>query len=337
MNGIPHWRKYTIERTCKCGKKYQAYTYNLKRGWSLHCSISCARRGTKINRTKGVSEEARQKISATLKAKYKSGELVSPLRRLGLIGLRREKAMHWQGGKALQGQGIRNTADYRDWRVAVLKRDNFTCRFCKKRGGKLQADHRIPVSERRDLILDATNGRTLCVDCHRRVTFGWKPFKTDFRRAFMDGLIKLAETDKRLLFITCDVGFSFVEQWKEKYPDRFFNFGVTEQSTAIISAAMALDGLRPVFYSMINFVLYRPYEMIRNAVGYHDAPVLLAGVQGSAKYKMLGFSHSSTKNEDVNLIDHIPNMRIYIPMKDSEVLPMLAKIFSEKHPSYMRL
>ena len=257
------------------------------------------------------TDESKKKISTTLKKKYKNGSI-----------------KHWNTGN--------HVYDYSDFKKEVHERDQYICRFCKKPGGWLEVDHIRPRKTHPQLVLDMSNVRTLCVDCHKRVTFGWKP-EMDFRRAFMNALLDLARTDERIVFNTNDVGFSFLENWQQEFPDRYFNFGVTENSSAIISAGMALSGLRPVLYSMINFVLYRPFEMVRNAICYHNAPVLLAGVQGSIKYKMLGFSHTSSINEDVNLIDTLPNIRIYIPLDEREIPHMVKKIFSENYPAYIRL
>src|SRR3990167_2820135 len=122
----------------------------------------------------------------------------------------------------------------------------------------------------------------------------------DLRKAFVDVLMELAEKDDKIILIIPDVGFSFLERFKEKYPNRFFNLGVTEQSAMIIAAGMALSGLKPYIYSMINFVAFRPFEMVRNAVSQHNANVKILGVSGSAKYKFLGFSHNMLfKDEDV--------------------------------------
>src|SRR3990167_7108761 len=114
----------------------------------------------------------------------------------------------------------------------------------------------------------------------------------DSRRVFIDTLIELAEKDKDIILVTCDVGFNYVTKFQEKFPAQFFNFGVTEQSTIMICVGLALSGKKPWFYSMINFVLFRPYEMVRNGVVKHNANVKLIGVSGSEKYKFLGFSHN---------------------------------------------
>ena len=103
----------------------------------------------------------------------------------------------------------------------------------------------------------------------------------DSRRIFVDIILELMEKDEDIVIVTCDVGFNYLERIKEKYPERYFNFGVTEQSTVLICAALALSGKKPWFYSMINFVLFRPYEMVRNGIVKHNANVKLIGGKGA--------------------------------------------------------
>lgn len=80
-----------------------------------------------------------------------------------------EKSHLWKGGLTKAGILLRNSADYREWRKAVFARDNYTCVFCKdKRGGNLQADHIKQFAFYPELRLDINNGRTLCVDCHKK-------------------------------------------------------------------------------------------------------------------------------------------------------------------------
>jgi len=55
---------------------------------------------------------------------------------------------------------------YKEWRLAVFKRDNFTCMGCKQVGGFLQAHHLKKWSKYPKLRYVANNGVTLCKDCH---------------------------------------------------------------------------------------------------------------------------------------------------------------------------
>ncbi len=159
----------------------------------------------------------------------------------------------------------------------------------------------------------------------------------DSRRSFIDALIKLAEKDEKIILIVPDVGFNYIEEFSSRFPSRFFNFGVTEQSTIIIAAALALSGYKPYVYSMINFVLYRPYEMVRNAVCCHHANVKLIGVKGSEKYKFLGFSHNMlTEDEDLKVCKQFPGLKAYAP-KVNEVESIINKTYHSEAPCYIRL
>ena len=80
---------------------------------------------------------------------------------------------NWQGGKSklnkTQRQLEMNTWQYKQWRRAVFKRDNYTCVLCGKKGnGDLNADHIKRWVDFPELRYDINNGRTLCVLCHRK-------------------------------------------------------------------------------------------------------------------------------------------------------------------------
>lgn len=159
----------------------------------------------------------------------------------------------------------------------------------------------------------------------------------DTRRTFIDTLIELAKKDDKIVLIIPDVGFNYIEKFQQKFPRRFFNFGATEQSTLIISAGLALSGFKPYVYSMINFVTMRPYEMLRNAVCHHNANVKLIGVKGSEKYKFLGFSHNISQDEDIKILNHLPNLKIFIPKTPEEIKKVVLETYKGKGPAYIRL
>ena len=122
----------------------------------------------------------------------------------------------------------------------------------------------------------------------------------DKRRTLVNTLNQLAETDPNIVLVTCDVGFNYFTG-KEKF--KVLNLGVTEYSSCVISAALALSGLKVVFYSMIPFVTFRVHEQVRNAIALHKAPVVIAGVLGGPSYKMLGLSHNLLHPmEDINMM-----------------------------------
>jgi len=157
----------------------------------------------------------------------------------------------------------------------------------------------------------------------------------DTRRIFIKTLNELAEHDPTIVVIICDVGFNYLDDPENKF--KVLNLGVTEQSSMIIAAGMALSGFKPYVYSMINFVTFRPYEMVRNAVCLHNANVKIIGVKGSEKYKFLGFSHNiSPDDEDIKILQHLPNLKLYTPELD-EVREAVLESYKLQNPCYIRL
>lgn len=159
----------------------------------------------------------------------------------------------------------------------------------------------------------------------------------DSRRTFIDTLIELAEKDVRIVLIVPDVGFNYIDEFQKKFPDRYFNFGVTEASCIMIAVGMAKEGFRPYVYSMINFVLFRPGEMVRNGIVCHKVPVTLLGVKGSSSYKFLGFSHNLLHDkEDINFCENI-GLKWYLPQTNEEVRETILKTYEKREPVYIRL
>lgn len=113
-------------------------------------------------RGKKQSLEARNKLSQSKKGK-KSPKTSG------------DKHWKWKGGISSINQNIRNSIEYKLWRESVFKRDNYTCIWCgikfiKGITGKviLNADHIKPFCDYPELRFSIDNGRTLCVDCHKK-------------------------------------------------------------------------------------------------------------------------------------------------------------------------
>jgi hypothetical protein len=90
----------------------------------------------------------------------------------------REKHWNWQGGITEPNEAFRKSAEYKNWRIKVFERDKYTCQICSKIGGMLHADHIHPFSRNPERRLDIENGRTLCLDCHKKTnTYGGRMLK----------------------------------------------------------------------------------------------------------------------------------------------------------------
>ena len=137
------------------------------------------------------------------------------------------------------------------------------------------------------------------------------------RKQFIEKLTELAEKDPKVILIVGDVGFSFLEQFKDRFPNQFLNAGISEQNMMGLAAGMATEGWKPYCYTMKNFILLRPHEQLRNDIGFANANVKLFGVAGSAAYRFLGMSHNLFKGEEEDILRHIPNMNSYFETEET--------------------
>lgn len=99
------------------------------------------------------------------------------------------KSGGWRGGVTPINESLRKGTEYKEWRSKVFERDNYTCKECNMRGGRgkkiiLNADHIKPFAFYPELRFEISNGRTLCIDCHRKTdTYGSKAVK--YKRAMV--------------------------------------------------------------------------------------------------------------------------------------------------------
>ncbi len=155
------------------------------------------------------------------------------------------------------------------------------------------------------------------------------------RNTFIKELIELAAVNDRIALVVGDLGFSVVEPFAERFPDRFINAGVAEQNMMGLAAGMASEGYHPFVYSIANFPTFRCAEQIRNDVAYHKLPVTVVTVGGGLAYGSLGYSHHAV--QDYGLIRLMPNMLIASPGDPMEVRACLRYLVANPQPSYLRL
>lgn len=155
------------------------------------------------------------------------------------------------------------------------------------------------------------------------------------RSAFIDELVLHAEKNNKIALIVGDLGFSVVEPFAKRFPDRFINAGVAEQNMTAIAAGMASEGYHVFTYSIANFPTFRCAEQIRNDIDYHKLPVTVVAVGGGLAYGSLGYSHHAV--QDYALMRSLPNMLIAAPGDPMEVRACMRYLIENPQPSYLRL
>ena len=137
-------------------------------------------------RRKRMSPHARSLVSAVSKACWRRPEYRQRMidlqkslprtldwRRKISAAQRGPKGPNWQGGKTEKSKAIRRSVQYRVWREAVFKRDNWTCQHCGTRGVEIHPHHLKSFADFPHLRLEISNGLTLCTPCHKQTdTYG---------------------------------------------------------------------------------------------------------------------------------------------------------------------
>lgn len=131
---------------------------------------------------KPFSEDTKRKMSLSKKGKLPNnyGKARSLLARIKHSqSMKGDKSPLWRGGVSKLNKSERqlamDTLEYKLWRESIFLRDNWTCIWCYKRGRILNADHIKPWRDYPELRFAIDNGRTLCVECHRKTdTYGFK-------------------------------------------------------------------------------------------------------------------------------------------------------------------
>ncbi|MGT2440280.1 transketolase family protein [Bradyrhizobium betae] len=155
------------------------------------------------------------------------------------------------------------------------------------------------------------------------------------RNAFADELTKLGHDDPRVVMLSGDIGNRLFDKFKDKHPSRFFNCGVAEANMMGVAAGMAMNGLRPVAYTITPFVTTRCLEQIRTDVCYHEAPVTIVAVGAGLAYSGLGPTHHAC--EDISFLRSIPNMVVICPGDAFEVRGALRAAMQQDRPVYIRM
>ena len=155
------------------------------------------------------------------------------------------------------------------------------------------------------------------------------------RNAFASAITQLASLDQRVVLLAGDIGNKLFDDFKDRFPSRFYNCGVAEQNMLGVAAGLAHTGMRPFVYTIAPFVAYRPYEQVRTDICYPDLPVVITAVGAGLSYAELGPSHHSC--EDIAVMRALPNLQIICPGDSAEVSAAVQALLNSDHPSYLRL
>ena len=153
------------------------------------------------------------------------------------------------------------------------------------------------------------------------------------RNTFANLVFEEMKENENIYVIVGDVGYGVFDEIKESYPERFINPGAAEQLMVGMATGLAMEGKIPIIYSITPFILYRPFEFLRNLVNKETIPVKIVGSGRDDDYGALGFSHYATDDEIV--LSSLQNIKIFKPENPEDI--NIKEFLYNETPSYLNL
>ncbi|MBF0208874.1 MAG: transketolase [Oligoflexia bacterium] len=164
----------------------------------------------------------------------------------------------------------------------------------------------------------------------------------NYRSEVINCLIPFTRKNPKIILLVSDMGFGVCDRFKEEFPDRIINMGIMEQATVGIAAGMAMSGMLPVVYSIVNFLVFRAIEQIRNDVVLQGLNVKFIASGVNDYFKFLGPSHCCG-DDDKKLMELI-GMRVFDPYEvgaaatvDFDFDQMFSEWITNNGPGYIRV
>ncbi len=153
------------------------------------------------------------------------------------------------------------------------------------------------------------------------------------RKEFGEFITELAGKDDKVVLIVGDIGFGIFDEFMKKFPERFFNFGLCEQSMISAASGMALQGLKPYVYTITPFLTDRPFEQIKIDINQQKANVKLVGY---ADYPNMGPTHDELAGKE-EIMKHFTNITSFFPKSTLDAKEAFIKASEINGPTFISL
>lgn len=150
---------------------------------------------------------------------------------------------------------------------------------------------------------------------------------------YEDLLLELVTKDDRYMVMTSE-NRAAMRNITSKIKNNFIDTGITEQTMIGMAAGLALRGRTPIVHALATFLTMRAFEFIRTDVGIGNLPVKIVGAVPGFLSDGNGPTHQAI--EDVSIMRGIPNMNVFCPTDEDDMLKCLPKVFASPSPFYIR-
>lgn len=152
---------------------------------------------------------------------------------------------------------------------------------------------------------------------------------------FGNALIELAQKDERIVGLSADLAkYTDIHIFRDAFPDRFYNVGMSEQLMMCAAAGLAKEGFIPYATTYATFVARRCYDFISQAICEHQLNVkIIGGLPGLQS----GYGPSHQATDDLAILGAMPDLTIIDPCDAVDLMQATKAIAEYERPVYMRL
>ena len=155
------------------------------------------------------------------------------------------------------------------------------------------------------------------------------------RKQFKETVMALAEDDDKIILIFGDVSVYLFNDFKNKYPDRFYNMGICENTLISAAAGLSAQDFFPFVHTITPFITERSFEQIKLDMCYNQFGGNIVSTGASFDYAWDGASHHAFT--DLSILRLLPGMEVIQPGSRKELDALIRSQYNNGKPTYFRL
>ena len=157
----------------------------------------------------------------------------------------------------------------------------------------------------------------------------------DTRSGFGAGLSFLGESNPNVVALCADLTGSLkMNDFQNKYPDRFFQVGIAEANMMGIAAGLTIGGKIPFTGTFANFSTSRVYDQVRQSIAYSGKNVKICASHAGLTLGEDGATHQVL--EDIGMMKMLPGMTVINPCDYNQTKAATIAIADHIGPVYLR-
>ena len=157
----------------------------------------------------------------------------------------------------------------------------------------------------------------------------------DTRSGFGAGLLEIGRNNKNIVALCADLTGSLkMNEFKNEFPERFFQVGIAEANMMGIAAGMTIGGKIPFTGTFANFSTGRVYDQIRQSIAYSGKNVKICASHAGVTLGEDGATHQIL--EDIGLMKMLPGMTVINTCDYNQTKAATISISFQNGPVYLR-